>query len=48
MSYFNEIPSIDSKFDKINKFYKEFLKLKKVKSRDAPLLYDELVNMYKK
>ena len=30
---FNEISSIDSKFDKMNKFYKDLLKLNAVKSR---------------
>ena len=32
VSNFNEISSVDSKFDTLNKFYKDFLKLKKVKS----------------
>ena len=31
---FNEISSIDSKFDTINKFYKDLVKLNNVKSRD--------------
>ena len=32
LSSFNEISSIDSKFDTLDKFYKDFFKLKKVKS----------------
>ena len=60
-SNFNEIASVDSKFDALNKFYKDFQKLKGVKSKreetkqrkikvlnNAPLLYDELVSIYKK
>ena len=31
---FNEISSIDSKFDTINKFYKDLVKLNNVRSRD--------------
>ena len=34
MSSFNEILSIDSKFDTINKFYKDLLKLNDVKSQN--------------
>ena len=33
VSSFNEISSIDSKFDTINKFYKDLLKLNDVKSK---------------
>ena len=37
LSTFNEITSIDSKFDTLNKFYKDFIKLEgvKTKSKDA-------------
>ena len=61
VSYFNEISSIDSKSDTINKFYKDFLKLKELEIRNketnqrkiavlksAPLLYEELIRIYKK
>ena len=34
VSSFNEIPSIDSKFDTINKFYKDLLILNDVKSQN--------------
>ena len=34
VSSFNEISSIDPKFDTINKFYKDFLKLNDVKSQN--------------
>ena len=34
VSNFNEISSIDSKFDAINKFYKDLLKLNNVKSQN--------------
>ena len=34
VSSFNEILSIDSKFDTINKFYKDFLKVNDVKSQN--------------
>ena len=34
VSSFNEISSIDSKFDTINKFYKDLLKLNDVKSQN--------------
>ena len=34
VSNFNEISSIDSKFDTINKFYKDLLKLRDVKSQN--------------
>ena len=34
MSSFNEISSVDSKFDTINKFYKDLLKLNDVKSQN--------------
>ena len=34
VSSFNEISSIDSKFDTINKFYEDFLKLNHVKSQN--------------
>ena len=33
MPNFNKIPSIDSKFDTLNNFYKDFKKLKAVKSQ---------------
>ena len=57
---FNEISSIDSKFDTINKFYKDLVKLNNVKSRDdkkqknadvlknATQLYNKWIDMYKK
>ena len=59
LSNFNEISSVDSKFDKIDKFYKDFLKLKKTQEqrnksekisglRNASLLYNGLINIYKK
>ena len=60
MPNFNEISSIDSKFNIINKFYKDLLKLNDVKIRNknaklkktvlknASLLYYELINLYKK
>ena len=34
VSSFNEISSIDSKFDTINKFFKDLLKLNSVKSQN--------------
>ena len=34
VSSFNEVSSIDSKFDTINKFYKDLLKLNDVKSQN--------------
>ena len=34
VSSFNEISSIDSKFDEINKFYKDFKKLRCAKSKN--------------
>ena len=34
VSSFNEISSVDSKFDTINKFYKDLLKLNDVKSQN--------------
>ena len=33
VSNFNEITSVDSKFDTLNKFYKEFKKLESVESK---------------
>ena len=61
MSNFNEISLIDSKFDSLDKFYKDFLKLKKLKGcnketnqkkisvlKNASLLYNGLINIYKK
>ena len=56
---FNEISSIDSKFDRRNKFYKDLVKLDNVKSRDdqkqkkadvlknAIQLYNKWTDMYK-
>ena len=56
---FNEISSIDSKFDTRNKFYKDLVKLDNVKSRDdqkqkkadvlknAIQLYNKWTDMYK-
>ena len=34
MSNFNEISSIDSKFDALDKFYKDFERLETVKSKN--------------
>ena len=64
VSSVNEISSIDSKFDTINKFYKDFLKLNNIKSqnkiarqkkkkkiavlKNASLLYNKWIDMYKK
>ena len=62
VSSFSEISSIDSKFDTINKFYKDLLKLNDVKSqnkitkqkkkktvlKNASLLYNKRIDMYKK
>ena len=62
VSSFSEISSIDSKFDTINKFYKDLLKLNDVKSqnkiakqkkkktvlKNASLLYNKWIDMYKK
>ena len=55
VSGFYEISSIDSKFDTLNKFYKDLLKLNDVKSqskntkqKSALLIYYELIDMYKK
>ena len=55
VSSFNEISSIDSKFDTINKFYKDLLKLNDAKSqnktmvlKNALLLYNKWIDMYKK
>ena len=61
MSNFNEISSIDSKFDTLDLFYEDFLKLEERKSKNkeayqkklrvlknASLLYNELINIYKK
>ena len=55
---FNQISSIDCKFDTINKFYGDLLKLNAVKRqcqkqkkcvlKNASLFYYELINMYKK
>ena len=57
---FNKISPIDSKFDTLNKFYKDFKTLNAVKSqiriqsekktvlKSASLLYNELINIYKK
>ena len=59
--HFDEISSVDSKFDTLIKFYKDFKKLNDVKSqnentkqkrinmlKNASLIYDDLINMYKK
>ena len=60
VSSFNEISSIDSKFDTINKFSEDLLKLNDVKSQNkitkkkktvlenASLLYNKWIDMYKK
>ena len=57
---FNEISSIDCKFDTINKFYEDLVKLNSVKSQDdkkekkadvlknATQLYNKWIDMYKK
>ena len=55
-----EISSVESKSDALDKFYKDFKKLKDCKSqqkntkerkttlqRNVPLLYDELIDLYK-
>ena len=34
VSYVNDISSVDSKFDTMNKFYKDFFKLKELKTRN--------------
>ena len=46
VSNFNEILSLDSKFDTLEKFHNHFKKLKDVKK--ASVLYDELIKIYKK
>ena len=60
MSSFNEISSIDSKFDTISRFYKDLLKLTDVRSQNkitkqkhncvkkSSLLYNKWIDMYKK
>ena len=61
VSNFNEITSVDSKFNTLNKFYEELKKLEAVTSKtketkqkkvtllkNASLLYDELISIYKK
>ena len=46
VSNFNEISSLDSKFDTLEKFHNHFKKLKDVKK--ASVLYDDLIKIYKK
>ena len=60
VSNFNKIPSIESKFDALGNFYKDFKKLgdkspaeewkqkKKTLLKNASMLYDELISIYKK